>query len=446
MSKPDPKDIVQIQDLGWEGEGVGHLSDGRVVFVEGALPGDRIIPRIGKKSGKRPSKADILKMVQPSPDRIDHPCPHYADHCPASPLGAYKYEAALTWKRHHLIETLKRVGGIFDPDVVEIIPSNQIWGCRDRIELQIVGFKGKTEFGYVAKQNFVQIKDCLLPSQPVRNALASLNKAVEENRIDLNLVSSGTRPEKNSRLLIRDNGHSGAVAVLFASESHIIPDTLTTAIMRETNLSGIQIRTTPNMDFRYFLSELIDEAGETRIYFPIAGENEVYAGPTIFTQTNMVMSSALRKIVLENLPSGGNIIDMYGGIGAFGLDYALSKGGQAVVIDSSRESLKAGRKFSLKYKLPVEFLDVNLSRGNFRMDKKKYDALILDPPRKGIDKNALLKIDEDGPGMIIYVSCHPAALARDLKSFSKFVPEKFIPVDMFPQTTELETVCILNRK
>ena len=63
MSKTDPKDVIKIDDLGWEGEGVGRLPDGKVIFVEGALPGDKIVPRIGKKSGKSPSKAEILKMI-----------------------------------------------------------------------------------------------------------------------------------------------------------------------------------------------------------------------------------------------------------------------------------------------------------------------------------------------------------------------------------------------
>ena len=468
MPKTDTKDTIKIHDLGWEGEGVGRMSDGQVVFVDGALPGDKIIPRFAKKTGKGPLKAEIREITQPSPDRIEHPCPFYAESCPASPLGALKYTAALEWKRNHLTETLRRIGNITDAEVAEAVPSELQWGYRDRIELQFKPVKEKktyttktftlppgsvkrqdplkVRFGYLSKYDFIPVSDCLLPSEPVRKAISSLVLAVSEDRLDLNLVSNSTRVEKNPRMLIRDNGHGGAVAVLFAPESYIIPNDLAASILLETNLTGIQVRMTPNLDLRYFVSDLLDEAGETRVFFPLSNAQEVYAGPTIFTQANMRMSSVLRQIVLENLPPKGNVLDMYGGIGAFALEYALIKGGNATVIDSSRDSLKAGRKFAMKNKLPVEFLDVNLSRSNFRLDSKKFDALIVDPPHKGIDKNILQKINDEGPGIIAYVSCHPAALARDVKSLTGYTPVKIIPVDMFPQTTELETVCILHRK
>ena len=200
------------------------------------------------------------------------------------------------------------------------------------------------------------------------------------------------------------------------------------------------------MDLRFFVSEVIDETGVTRVFFQTDSEHELYAGPAVFTQTNTGMSGILRKLVLENLPSGGKIIDMFGGYGAYAVDYVVSKGGTAVVMDSSHESVKAGRKFASKYNLPVEYLDVNLNRANFRLDGKKYDALTVDPPRKGLDGNIAQKLNDEGPPTIIYVSCHPAALARDLKYFDKYKTENFIPIDLFPQTPELETVCILHRK
>lgn len=446
MSKTDPKDIIQIQDLGWEGEGVGRLPDGNVVFVEGALPGDKIVPRFGKKTGKGPLKAEIHKIASPSPNRIEHPCPHYAENCPASPLGAYKYEAALEWKRSHLIETLKRIGGIFDPIVAENVPAEQKWGYRDRIELRLRDYFGKISPGYMSKSGFIAIKDCLLPSQPVRNGLTSLIQALDAGRIDMSFMAKIAKPEHDPRLLIRDNGHGGSVAVLFVTDASQITNRLLTSILRETVLTGIQLRITDKMDLRFFVSEVIDEVGVTRIFFPTDSEHELYAGPTVFTQTNTGMSGVLRRLVLENLPSGGKIIDMFGGYGAYGLDYILSKGGSAVVIDSSHESVKAGRKFASKYNLPIEFLDVNLNRPNFRLDGKKYDALIVDPPRKGLDKNIVERLNDEGPVIFIYVSCHPAALARDLKSFDNYKVEKFIPIDLFPQTPELETVCVLKRK
>ncbi len=439
--------LYNITDFSSDGRGVTRTAVGQVAFITGAIPGDKVTAVFGRASQKTPVPGRIKEIPYPSPDRIDHPCPHYTDGCPASPLGAMRYEATLKWKHKRLLETLRRIGRIYNPPVTAYLPSPKVWGYRGRIELQLVWKDDCWHLAYHGSDGPIAIRNCLLSSKPVQKALQALNDGLEQK-----LIPSGFRVEslggfvKEMRILIRDNGHENAIVQLFlVTPSERITDYQPfIQLLDSSGLAGWRISTTPTVESRMFRSTVVEERGDPSVAFKLDA-SEVIMEPTVFTQINRSLVEGLIDVVLDTIPRRGRVLDLYGGFGMFALAQVM-RGGRAMVVESSLDAVKAGSDFVSRNQLSVNYVQQDLNHRRFRyQEMKMFDALIADPPRSGIHKGIRLQMNAKGPRRIVYISCHPAAMARDLAALSAYTIVSINPVDMFPNTPELEAVAVLER-
>ncbi|MFH0883039.1 MAG: TRAM domain-containing protein [bacterium] len=430
---------LTISDLGWSGDGVARTQGGRVVLIPDTLPGDGVLARITHVPPKAPLRATVERLFSPSPQRVPHPCPHLLGGCPASPLGAYDQDSALDWKRSHLIETLRRIGRVENPSVDPVLPSPKSWRYRDRLEFHLLQAKTGLLLGYLGREGqLVPISDCLLGSVELAHVLANLR----EQLLSVGRIA-GLAEKDELRLLLRTNGLGGVVAVVFhAGRGRIALDALS-RWLESPGAAGWQIRHSSSVNGRFFASRILAEKGEVGIHHHVA-HRELITGPTVFTQANTSASRLLNRIVLEELPRNGHILDLYGGFGAFALEYA-AQGGSGVVIESAGEAVDAGKAFAEEHNLLVSFQILDLDQPK-RLKVRGFDAAILDPPRAGVSRALLEMLNAEGPQRLVYAACHPAALARDLTILHAYRPTRFRPVDLFPGTVDVETVAILQRR
>ncbi len=432
-------DTVWVHDLSWDGRGVARRADGRVLMIFGAIPGDHVIPEVRHEPNKGPVDCTIGELVHESPQRVPHPCPHYARGCPASQLGAVRREFSLDWKRTHLVETLRRIGGLDGVVVEPVIPSPKQWRYRERLEFQVVRSQNGLDMGYIGLSGLVRVLDCRLGATPLIKPFAELRR---------NLDTLDSHPHLGDRvplrLLLRDNGRGEAIAVLFVLTRGPVDSAPLEEWLDSAGFAGWEIRRVRNQKLRYINSELVISKGDPTVRIRIAGRDLILQA-SVFSQVNRKAANELVNLMLEQVPEEGRLLDLYGGYGRFGIAYA-DRSGEATVVDSAADALSAGRDYVRKTGLPVQFRDIDLGRDDLsEIDAASFDAAILDPPHSGADEQVLEMLNDRGPERIIYVSCHPAALARDLKRLSTYKTDLVVPIDMFPSTSELETLVILDR-
>ena len=416
------------------------MPDGAVAMIRGALPGDVVIAELEQGNTKRRNLARIIKREESSPDRCVHPCVHHLQGCPGSLLGVMKYEAGLEWKRNNLTQQLKRIGDFTNVPVDKVVQSPEKWRYRDRIELHLRRDSRRWRMGFLngAKRKLIPIVTCNLASEPVEAMLVEMDNSHKAIR-DIS-------EPRSARILLRDNGEGGVIAVVFFPVKKLRNKALEMfrGWLNFLPLAGWQVRISASEKSRFFDSNLIDEANYPRVVLPI-GDKKIYLPPNAFIQTNHGVSDLLVAEILKHVPEDGQLLDLYGGFGAFGLAHAL-RGGEAVVVDSAPDGLKTGEKFAREYNLNARFVKLDLNKpDDLEMFLNTADTVIMDPPRSGLADEVAQKINQNGAKKLIYVSCHPAALARDLTKLSKYKVKQILPFDMFSQTPDLETMVLLKR-
>lgn len=445
-----PQVIYTIQDMTWDGRGVTRTPDGRVVMISGALPGDAVTAILSPADNRGPLMGAVDEIITPSPDRLPHPCPYHVRGCQSTPLGTWRYEAALAWKSRHLSETLRRIGGVTDPAILDPVPSPQQWGYRERLELHLFTVHEQWWLGYLAADGYYPLSDCLLGTDPVRQGLTRLVFALgsyKDEATSQRVQVPRDTDQNGSRLVVRDNGHGEAVAVLFVRNPEKTDLQPLRRALHHAELAGWQIRHAPSMRLRFFVSQVIDDEGDPRVFPKLSEGRELAIDPVVFAQVNRAAAIPLVRRVVDELPASLNLMDFYGGYGAFALEYVLAKGGKAAVVESSTLAVRAGQAFARDQGLPVEFILADLSHRGPAFSALKFQrAAILDPPRAGADPAIIGALNENGPPQLVYVSCHPATLARDIRLLTAYRPLRFIPVDLFPQTPDVETIAIFDRR
>lgn len=432
------RETIAITDISTEGHGIGRTEAGRVVATAGALPGDSALVEVYDLT-KGLLRGKLIEIVEGSPARCAHPCSHHGEGCPASPLGAYSYDKALEWKRKNLAETLRRVGGI-EIEVSQVVASPKEWGYRERVDLGIEVSDGKVRVGYQSDNGLTPIFDCWLAEEGVRNAVQGFTEQFREAK------AKGRRSEavNVARILFRANGRDGVVAVLFLGvdyENRI--DDLGKAL-NNFELTGWEIRSVESLKDRAYRSNLARSKGDCGVTIRHGG-GSAEASALSFSQVNPQVAKLVDTEVSSYVVPSAKVLDLFGGWGMFGLT-AANAGGRVLVVDSNEESLKSGETLSSSAGLDVRYewgdLDKAVAWGNL---PQEADIVIVDPPRRGLTNPAKEWLNRYGARRLIYISCHPAALSRDVKALTSYRLQSVKGFDMFPQTPDLEVVAVLGR-
>ena len=425
---------VQIRALSSDGAGVGNLADGRVVFVPRTAPGDEVRLRI-TRGKRRWARGRLQDLLVPSPHRVPPACPYY-DECGGCSLQHVAYAQQLHWKGDTVREALKRISHV-DIGPLDVIPSSSERSYRSRMRYTLLRLPGgRVVAGFHqlgVPHRIVDVEEgCILPEPEVASVWAGLRKAWGEGARRL---PSGRELHLTLRAV-----DEGVILVVEGGRGPGRPDIL----LREVEgLVAIWADARGGGGRRL--------AGLKHIHDTRLGET-VRTGPTTFLQVNRAAGEALHRWVVEQggvkpgeevsgeEVSGEKIVDAYCGVGLYGRDLARL-GAQVVGIEIDSEAVSAASRDA-----PEGFTAWAGAVEDRIAEALPADLVVLNPPRAGVDAKVTEALQATGPPRLIYVSCDPATLARDIgRLSSSYEVVDLRAFDLFPQTAHVEVAVVLKR-
>ncbi len=399
--------VVEIESLSSGGDGVARLPDGRVAFVAGGVPGDRVALELVEER-KRFVRARIVDLIAPGPGRIEAPCPHFGT-CGGCLWQHVAYDVQLDAKRRAVSDALRRIGGVAISGEIEIVPSPSPYAYRGRarfVECEGgVGYRVRGGAGARA----VDVCPVLVPSAEA--ALVERGRRVRD---------AGTPLARRTREWVVTSSSSGTSIVTPAG-----------ARKKSRGEGGAPA------------SVEVEVAGET---LRVSGES--------FVQGNLLLWEALVEAVLaacvgSGLRPGARFVELHAGVGFFTVPLAR-RGLFGAAIESAPSALSDLRA-NLSRAERAQSVEVVAGRAETRRDLARRfaaaDLALVDPPRTGLEKPVREAVAEAGPARLVYLSCDPGTLARDLADLTSAAYEVVAvrAFDLFPQTPHVETLVTLER-
>ncbi len=427
---------LDVESLAFGGKGVARR-DGYVVFVAGALPGDRVRAQV-TKSKRRYAEARTVELLAPSPDRVPDRCDHGGEPCPGAPWQGLAYEQQLRIKQQQVDDALRRLGGLEGFELAPIEPAVERWRYRNKLEYSFGEREGELVLGFHARgrwDEIVDAEDCLLASEANnarRNEIRAWARASGVPAFDRR---SGDGVLRN--LVIREGRRTGQLQTRLVTSAAEIPR--------------------PPVDLHTIVE---DEAGGTDGPTGALGEEyleEELSGlrfrisPSAFFQTNTEMAERLYGHALEaaGLTGSERVFDLFCGIGTLSLVMAR-EAGEAWGVEVVPEAIDdAERNAELNGIENVTFRagDARTTIRPLVEEAGNPDLVVVDPPRAGLSKKIVRRLIECEAPRIVYVSCNPTTLAPNAAQLEEagYRLRRVQPVDMFPQTPHIECVALLER-
>ena len=447
--------LLEIVDIALpDGYGVGK-KDGFVYFVSGAVPGDRVRVRVTKE-GKKFSYGEIINIDSPSPDRRSAPCGYFGL-CGGCALQHLSYEKQLEVKERHLLQTLSRIGDvdITSISVKPILPSLDRYFSRNKIELAFgVDSKGVTAglreraLPEGREGKVAPVGSCLAFSESVERILPPVLDFINRHR--LSCYNPATGEGLIRRLILRESKSNGDVMAVLETARGVLPDMadlwrrLTGEAPEVKSLwRGINNRRVDAGFYEreeHLFGELYIEETLGSLVFRIY--------PQSFFQPNTKIAEALYGTVMEfaEPASHDKVLGLYCGMGP--MEMILSrKAGRVTGVDSNPENVvKARENAGINGIGNCTFIEGRVERIVDRLPRSP-SIVVIDPPRAGISSEGQNLIARLEPRKLIYVSCNPSTLARDIKAMKRYgyMPQKIASFDAFPQTGHLEAVALIER-
>lgn len=428
---------MNVESLAYGGDGVAHLPDGRAVFVPYSCPGDELAIRITEDHG-RWTRGAIEEILTPSAERVDAPCPYFGV-CGGCRWQHVGYARQLSEKRQALVDSLIRIGHMPDPDVAATVPSPAAYGYRNKIELAVgAGVRGlAVGFMRAHSNDILPIDACLLLPKRAQRLPKSLGGALRflSSRGANEIVRASVRVATSGEIAVdvwtRPGPFPRAAAARVLADStgaRAVTRTIVRGEIERRDIAGVEVY-----------------AGGGLWHERLNGDAYSVSAPSFF-QVNTQAAGDLRAIAMDLLDADGSmrVADLYAGAGTFTLPLARLAG-EVIAVESSRYALA-----DLRRNLDEADLDADVVAGDAAYalpDLGHFDAAIVDPPRAGLTDKAMRALEAARIGRLVYVSCDPATLARDVSRLASagYVPKRFTPVDLFPQTHHVETVALLER-
>ena len=415
----------EIEKFGAFSEGVAR-DDGKAIFIKGALPGEVVFakPTLIKKSF---TKAKLVNVISPSKDRVPPQCAFF-DVCGGCSLQHLSYTAQLDYKVQLVKETLKKVGGI-DAKVDKIIASDKIFRYRNKLSFPVRNKKiGLYE---ESSHSVVDIDDCLLQREWNKPLIKALRAFMTDHRL------LGYDEQKGDIRHIVAREKDGSICITLVTAKRIKID----GFLRYIPFDNFALYQNVNSKNNNVI--LSDE-------FYLVGGKGKYPDfhPASFYQVNDYIEDRLYNDVLTEC-QGDTVIDAYCGAGNLTLQIA-SKATFVYGLEICKQAVdEANNKANKLRALNVQFIcgDCKDEFPSIAAKAQGNVTVLFDPPRKGVDENTLKATLDHAPQKIVYVSCNPATLARDLKPLtSAYTVQKVMAYDMFPMTSHVETIVCLCKQ
>jgi 23S rRNA (uracil1939-C5)-methyltransferase len=427
---------VEIDSLAFGGRGVAR-TDGLVVFVSGALPGDRVRVEI-TKAKKRFAEARTVELLSRGADRIADLCTHDGEPCPGAPWQGLPYERQLAEKSAQVDEALRRIGELDGFELEQIEPALEQWRYRNKLEYSFGERDGEPILGFHARGRWdliVDVDDCRLASErgnTARNAVREWARLESVPAYD-----GGERTGVLRNLIVREGWRTGQIQTRLVTSAARFPKPpvdLHTAIEGD---SGGTDGPTGALGEERLREELFDL------------KLEMSHGA--FFQTNTEMAERLYAVAAEfaGLSGKERVFDLYCGIGTIGLTMA-KQAGEVWGLEIVAEAIADAERNAEQNKIENAHFMAGSARTGVRplIEKAgKPDVVVIDPPRSGLSQKIVRRVLECEAKKIVYVSCNPTTLAPNAAQMVEagYKLRRVKPVDMFPQTPHIECVALLEK-
>ena len=436
---------VQIEGYSSEGLGIARM-DGQVVFVHGAVRGETCAVQILKVL-KNAAFARVEEVLTPAPGRAEPDCPHYPA-CGGCQLRHLAYAEELWMKRQKVEDALRRLGGA-DVAVEEILGSETADGYRNKSQFPI-GSDGVPGFYRARSHQVIPALDCRI-QPPQANAAAAAAAAWARER-GVSPYDERTRKGLLRHLYVRVN-RAGEALVCLVANGRKLPDEagLTEALRAACpGLVGLVLNTNTR-DTNVILGDRYRTLwGRDTLEDELCGLTFKLSVPS-FYQVNRPQAERLYARALEYAGLTGEelVLDLYCGTGTITLCLAR-KARRVIGAEIVPEAIANARENAVRNGIDhAEFFcgDASAVAAKLAGEGLKPDVVVVDPPRKGLAEDVVETVAAMGPRRVVYVSCDPATLGRDVKRFSAlgYRAVRATAVDMFPRTSHVETVCLLAR-
>ncbi len=442
-------ELVKIERMAYGPCGVGHLASGKTVFVEEAAPGDLVAIELVEEK-ERFATARIEEVVEAGGDRCAVPA---GTPRALAPWAQLSYRAQLSAKEAIVRDALIRVGHLA-PDEVDaalrpIVASADVWGYRNKIEMGVTrDLEGRLVLGFHAagQTTVTPASECLLANHLIASAPQALQGALrylEGRDGDLGLFRVGVRASATTgscevALWTAPGPFPRGFAAKIVGDA-VSATSLVRVIAEEG--AGRKVKRVEVLDGQGFWRERLDICGSSH---PVS----LQASAPSFFQVNTAQAAKLVEVAVGGLglEEGERVADLYSGVGTFTTCLART-GAQVSAIELEGSAARDLRRNCEKARATVDVVCDDVSRALPSVAKGGLDALLVDPPRAGLDKRVISHIRLARPSRLAYVSCDPQTLARDVARLggAGYRLVSATPVDMFPQTYHVETVVLMSR-
>ncbi len=484
---------LTIEDLGSEGEGIGKV-DGFPFFVKDTLPGDEVRVSV-MKTKKNMAFAKLQEIMKPSQDRVDPPCPVYRS-CGGCQIQAMEYGQQLSFKRDKVYNCLKRIGGfdesLLDQVMREPVGMERPWNYRCKAQYPLGRDKeGRGIAGFYAghTHSIISHTDCAIGAPENKAVLEAVLEYVREIEGSFISTKAGADHATSGRnaggskkamdpvyneetgegllrhVLIRKSHATGDLMVCLIINGEQIPEQ-DLLISRLSAISGVKsISLNTNMERTNVImgkktrtiwgDETIADTLRLWEGGKLTGEEVHYRiSPNSFFQVNPLQTEQLYSLALSyaGLTGQETVWDLYCGLGSISL-FLAQRAKKVYGVEIIPQAIEDAKKNAAGNGLAnTEFFvgkaEEVLPAWYEKHPEEQIDVIVVDPPRKGCDAACLSTMLQMAPQRIVYVSCDPATLARDLKILcedGRYELQAATPVDMFPQTVHVETVAHLSK-
>ena len=404
--------MTKIERLDHQGRGIAYIDD-KITFVENALPGEEVLIKI-TNSKKKYNEGIVQKYIQKSEKRVDNVCPFY-ESCGGCNILHMSYNDQLEYKENKIKDIMKKYANI--DKISKIIKCDKQFNYRNKVTLKvennIIGYYEKKSY------NLVNIDKCLIIDNEFNKIINDLKRFNLDNIYELMIRNVDS---DNTALTLYLQKDTNCIQIdEYCKKNNIILNKIIT-----------------NKDFKCNeKSNIIGKLGNFKFII----------SPLSFFQVNTDQTIKLYDKILEVLEPNkdDNLLDLYCGTGTIGI-YVANKVNKVLGVEIVKDAIHdANINKKINNVNNINFICGNTEK-IIKDVKEKYNAIIVDPPRAGLTESIIRDIFRINPDKIVYVSCDPITLARDLKLLQeKYEVLDVVPVDMFPNTYHVETVCKLKK-
>ena len=442
--KKNDRVVVKIERLGANGEGVA-IYNGVVIFVPFALVGDEVLVHIINDKNKF-LIGKIVEIKKSSEKRVEAVCPYFTK-CGGCDLQHMSYDDQLAFKKQLVGDTLKKYAKITH-EINDVVASPKVFRYRNKFAFPVQEIDGEVKIGMFRKSShkIVEIEDCMLQSEKAKLIIKLFKEYMKENKISAYNEESKTGTIKH--IVVREADNDFVLTVVVTDEKF---NKFTPLIEKlKSHFSSFGLFKNVNK-----LNNNVIFGGIDKKLYGIyeLEKNEFgvkyFVNNRSFLQVNDEVKNLIYKKIIDTLGSQKNVIDAYSGAGL--LSSVIAKSGTNVyAVEIVKEATENANKLKFLndlYNLTNKNGDCAKIIPDLAKELKGNFSVVVDPPRKGLDENVVDVFLKTNPKMIVYLSCNPATLARDLaKLLTEYKIEYIQPYDMFPQTANVETLVCLRRK